>query len=58
MPRLTDKEFRYIPSFSTDLAKRFKAIIAQQRAIAVAAARAAGKLVPAMVVPITGRRIK
>ena len=56
--RITDKAFRYVPSFSTDLAKRFKEIIQEQRAIAVAAALAAGKLVPALVVPIAGRRIK
>ena len=56
--RITDKAFRYIPSFSTDISKRFKEIIREQRANALAAAVAAGTLVPALVVPIAGRRIK
>ncbi len=32
MPRITDKSFVYIPSFDTDLKKKFKAIIARERA--------------------------
>lgn len=56
--RITDKAFRYVPSFSTDISKRFKEIIREQRANALAAAVAAGNLVPALVVPIAGRRIK
>ncbi len=56
--RITDKAFRYVPSFSTDISKRFKEIIREQRANALAAAVAAGKLVPALVVPIASRRIK
>ncbi len=31
MPRITDKEFVYTPSFDTDLAKKFREIIAQQQ---------------------------
>jgi hypothetical protein len=31
MPRITDKDFVYTPSFDTDLAKKFREIIAQQR---------------------------
>ena len=34
MLRIIDKSFRYVPSFSTDLAKRFKEIIEQQRLLA------------------------
>lgn len=32
MNRLTDKSFRYTPSFDTNLKKRFAQIIRQQRA--------------------------
>jgi len=44
MLRITDKAFRYVPSFSTDLAKRFKEIIEQQRLRAANVALAAGRL--------------
>jgi hypothetical protein len=42
MLKITDKSFRYVPSFSTDLAKRFKEIIEQQRLVAANTARATG----------------
>jgi hypothetical protein len=48
MLRITDKAFRYVPSFSTDLAKRFKEIFDQQRRDAAAKAEAAATSAPTL----------
>lgn len=34
MPRLTDKSFVYTPSHETDIGKRFRKIIAEQKRLA------------------------
>jgi hypothetical protein len=54
MLRITDKGFQYTPSFNTDLKKRFKQIMREQRA-ASDAAKAAAKPLPNSVVPIARR---
>ena len=56
MLRVTDKAFHYVPSFSTDLAKRFKKILDQQRRDAAAAAKAAARVAPAVVIALPTRR--
>ena len=55
MLRITDKGFQYTPSFSTDLKKRFKKMIREQRAAAEATAKAAEIPASSSVVPL-GRR--
>lgn len=54
MLRITDKGFQYTPSFNTDLKKRFKQIMREQRA-AAETAKAACKPLPNSVVPIARR---
>ena len=54
MLRITDKGFQYTPSFNTDLKKRFKQIVREQRA-AAEAAKAAAKPLPNSVVPMARR---
>ena len=49
MLRITDKSFRYVPSFATDLGKRFKEIIEQQRLLAAKTARSVVALAPKLV---------
>jgi hypothetical protein len=51
MLRITDKGFVYTPSFSTDLKKRFKKMIADQKRAAVEAATKAQEH-PQSVVPM------
>lgn len=55
MLRITDKDFQYTPSFNTDLKKRFKKMIRDQRAVAEAAVRAAEAPVSNSVVPMARR---
>ena len=54
MLRITDKGFQYTPSFNTDLKKRFKQIMREQRA-AAEATKAAAKPLPNSVVPMARR---
>lgn len=53
MLRITDKGFRYTPSFSTDLKKRFQKMIREQRAAEIAKA----KPLPDRVVPMARRSL-
>ena len=55
MLRITDKRFHYIPSYDTDLNKRFKKIIRDQRAAVEAAVKAAGAPAKNSVVPMARR---
>jgi hypothetical protein len=55
MLRITDKGFQYTPSFNTDLRKRFKKMIREQRAAAEAAAHKVDEALPNSVVPIVRR---
>ena len=55
MLRITDKRFHYTPSYDTDLNKRFKKIIRDQRAAAEAASKAAGPAAKNSVVPMARR---
>ena len=55
MLRITDKGFQYTPSFSTDLKKRFKKMIREQRAAAEAAVKPADPR-PASTVVVIARR--
>lgn len=61
MFKIYDKEFKYIPSFSTDLAQRFREVIEQQRVNAAAVAQASLKLAPVLMVafpkPAPGRQL-
>ena len=50
MLRITDKAFRYVPSHSTDLAKRFKEIIEQQRQLAAGTGRGKGRVSPKLAI--------
>jgi hypothetical protein len=54
MLNITDKAFQYVPSFSTDIAKRFKEIIEKQRLLEARTALEDGRLSPgfAMAMPI------
>jgi hypothetical protein len=56
MLRITDKDFQYTPSFNTDLKKRFKKMIRDQRAAAEAAAQAP-KPLPTSVVSMARRTV-
>ena len=52
MTRLTDKSFRYTPSFDTNLKKKFAQVVRQQRAAArsqASGARAEHSVLPMMV---------
>lgn len=53
MLRITDKGFRYTPSFSTDLKKRFQKMIREQRAAEIAKS----KPLPNHVVPLAHRSL-
>lgn len=57
MLRITDKGFQYTPSFSTDLKKRFRKIIREQRAAAQAVAKSNQSVLPKSVVPMTRRSV-
>ncbi len=57
MLRITDKGFQYTPSFSTDLKKRFRKIIREQRAAAQAVAKSKQSVLPKSVVPMTRRSV-
>jgi hypothetical protein len=57
MLRITDKAFHYVPSFSTDLAKRFKKILDQQRRDAAAALKESARIAPALVIAHPLRRV-
>lgn|GEM_PF-4300771 len=55
MVRITDKSFRYVPSFNTDLKKKFRKLEQDQRA-AAASSKAAEAAVAGSVVPMVARR--
>jgi hypothetical protein len=55
MIRITDKSFRYTPSFNTDLKKKFRKIAQDMRA-AAASSKAAEAVVVNSVVPMIARR--
>jgi hypothetical protein len=55
MIRLTDKSFRYTPSFDTNLKKKFAQIARQQRA-AVSRSRATDARAEHAVLPMVARR--
>lgn len=54
MNRITDKDFRYTPSFATDLKKRFKKL-AQERAVAERN-RLADAAKQNSIIPLAGRQ--
>jgi hypothetical protein len=54
MVRLTDKTFRYTPSFDTNLKKKFAQVVRQQRA--AARRRPAGASEEHSVLPLVARR--
>jgi hypothetical protein len=55
MIRITDKSFRYTPSFNTDLKKKFRKIAQDMRA-AAASSKAAEAVSVNSVVPMIARR--
>ena len=56
MFRITDKDFQYTPSFSTDLEKKFRNVMRENRATARAKAEAAETSLPNTVVALAPRR--
>ncbi len=55
MNRITDKSFRYTPSFDTDLRKKFRKI-EQERRAAQASSRISDVAIGNSVVPMVARR--
>lgn len=55
MIRITDKSFRYTPSFNTDLRKKFRKI-EQERRAAQASSRISDVAIGNSVVPMVARR--
>ena len=55
MVKITDKAFRYTPSFNTDLGKKFRKLAQEKRAVA-ARARDTEAAMGNSVVPILARR--
>jgi len=55
MIRITDKSFRYTPSFNTDLRKKFRKI-EQERRAAAANSKVSEAAMVSSVVPIVARR--
>ena len=55
MIKITDKSFRYTPSFNTDLGKKFRKL-AQEKRAAAARARDSATAMGNSVVPLLARR--
>ena len=55
MIRITDKSFRYTPSFNTDLKKKFRKM-EQERRAAEASGKVSGVAIVNCVVPMVARR--
>jgi hypothetical protein len=56
MLKITDKSFRYTPSFNTDLRKKFRKLEQERRAAAEAQTRDSDASIGHSVVPMLGRR--